>query len=105
MEIILKLKGFVTNSSSANYWLEDLDEDWDGPNGGNTVSTTTDTVLNIDKETTITQPVSFSEQENKNQFVISKNNNFEEAKDNFFIWLFFSLILIVVLFLKKIRKI
>jgi len=73
MKILSKIKGFVTNSSSANYWLNDgVVEIGRNPESGNAPQGD----------------------------AVYKKANFE----NLFIWLFFSVVLLVIIFTKTIFR-
>ncbi|MCK5416372.1 hypothetical protein KAI92_03025 [Candidatus Parcubacteria bacterium] len=98
MEILLRLKGFVTNSSSANYWLEEVRNE-------ETNSTTTKKILNDNNlKPTTAKNTNISKQTNENQTIISENNTLKEAKTNFLTWLIFSIILLIIIIYKKIKK-
>jgi len=81
MKIIKVLKGFVTNSSSSNYWLDDgvLEP---GETGYTKQSTT---IQNINPP-------------------VDQNKIQKETFWSFLIWLGFSLILLITYFIKKIKK-
>lgn len=83
MKILKIIKGFVTNSSSANYWLDDgfLEEDM--------ATNSVNTYLNTEKEN-------------------YKKTNIKQATQepiiDLTIWVFFSLIIIFITLHKKSKK-
>lgn len=90
MKILQIIKGFVTNSSSANYWLNDeVLEEWENAsttNEYNKTTTTSKEVKSIDpREATLKQAV-------------------QEPVVDFSIWLAFSLILVLITIHRKIKK-
>jgi hypothetical protein len=95
MEIISIIKGFVTNSSSANYWLNDeilKDEELKAY------------LTNLNKSNTSTIETSKQNQEIVQKYTLSQNTLIEETTHNFSVWFVYSLIMITVLSAKKIQK-
>ena len=99
MEILSIKKGFVTNSSSANYWLDDgvleeeeLEEFIKEVNQKNT-----DTLRFNGKKID-------AKEIKQEQYIIKKDQVLKETVIDFSIWLLFSLILIIIFFLRKFKK-
>lgn len=97
MEILLTAEGFVTNSSSANYWLDD---------GILEKGELEEFVKNIDKKNANLLKLK------KEQFAVAKikqqtvqeDKILKETVVDLTIWLFFSLILVIIFFLRKFQK-
>lgn len=83
MKIISIIKGFVTNSSSANYWLD-----------GKT-ATKPSAEIRIDKA----REEYYAQKSRTEQTALRR-----EATSDFLLWASFSVILIIVFLLKKIKK-
>lgn len=84
MKILRIIKGFVTNSSSANYWLDDgvLEEE-------EITTNSVDVYLNTEKE---------------NYTKTNLKKAIQEPILDFTIWFIFSLIIIFISLHKKIKK-
>ena len=96
MEILLIAKGFVTNSSSANYWLDDdIFEEGELEEFTKKINPA---------QTNINNKQENIKEINQDQQVIKQNQVLEETVIDFSIWLLFSLILIIVFFLRKLKK-
>lgn len=99
MEILSVIKGFVTNSSSANYWLDDgvlvkeeLEEFIEEVNQGN---------ANISG---VNGKKSDNKEIKQGQYIIKSDQVLKETVIDFSIWLLFSIILIIIFFLRKLKK-
>ncbi|MEA3464245.1 MAG: hypothetical protein U9R14_04205 [Patescibacteria group bacterium] len=95
MEILSVIKGFVTNSSSANYWLDD----------GVLEDEELEKFVKEINQAQINNKQKNVKEINQGQQIIKQNQVLEETVIDFSIWLLFSLILIIVFFLRKLKKI
>ncbi|MCK4540519.1 hypothetical protein KAU09_05200 [Candidatus Parcubacteria bacterium] len=101
MEILLIAKGFVTNSSSANYWLDD------GALEENEIASTSQNKTILNKKNLNLDNVKINNSINKEiqqKQIIQENRIVKDNASNFFIWLIFSLIFVFALIFKKIKS-
>lgn len=90
MKILAKIKGFITNSSSANYWLNDgVLEEGELPEK----PTSTDKYR-----------VEYYEKKSQEQSEYNLAMEKRETLSDFILWAIFSLILVIVFIIKKTGK-
>lgn len=94
MKILAVIKGFVTNSSSANYWLNDgILEEGELTEFENSLAQDEKTILELKEKYDF---AGYGQ-------TIRANKVLEERVVDFSIWFVFSLILIMIFFLRKLK--
>ncbi|SRR6056297_687978 len=126
MKILSLAQGFVTNSSSANYWLNNEEHEEGGHHSHSTTTTATSATIASQTKEKETSPngknfETKNETENKNQTQKIGNNQIEKKSpesDNYpqistykenilegaLILIFFSIIFVTVFLIKKFKK-